>query len=163
MQQLLFPLYFSAFSTGCDVPRNVVLFCCLCVKKRARVGIRKARPAANPAGKKCRSTAFFSVRERAPTGAPKRALQDAFEKHAARLFFLCHFPFQRVLRAEIGEPFYILLLCKVDILLCHGRAARWMLIKILSAVIHHHGRVKIVVSGGCHPNNIIIRKYAKSA
>ena len=61
------------------------------------MGIRKARPAASPAD------------------APKRALQDAFEKHAARLFFLCHFPFQRVLRAEIGEPFYILLLCKVDI------------------------------------------------
>ena len=98
-----------------DVPKCIVLFCCLYVKKRARVGIRKARPAANPAGKKCRSTAFFSARERAPTGAPKRAMQAAFEKHAARLFFLCRFPFQRVHRAEIGEPFYILLLCKVDI------------------------------------------------
>ena len=37
-------------------------------------------------------------------------------------------------------------------------AIRWMLIKILSAVINHHGRVKKVVSGGCHPNNYIIRK-----
>ena len=37
-------------------------------------------------------------------------------------------------------------------------AVRWMLIKILSAVINHHGRVNTVVSGGCHPNNNIIRK-----
>ena len=34
-------------------------------------------------------------------------------------------------------------------------AVRWMLIKILSVVINHHGRVNTVVSGGCHPNNII--------
>ena len=34
-------------------------------------------------------------------------------------------------------------------------AVRWMLIKILSAVINHHGRIITVVSGGCHPNNII--------
>ena len=50
---------------------GVSQFFCIYVKKRARVGIRKARPAARPAGKKCRSTAFFSARERAPTGAPK--------------------------------------------------------------------------------------------
>ena len=37
-------------------------------------------------------------------------------------------------------------------------AVRWMLIKILSAVINHQGRVNKVVSGGCHPNNNIIRK-----
>jgi len=37
-------------------------------------------------------------------------------------------------------------------------AVRWMLIKILSAVINHHGRVKTVVSGGYHLNNNIIRK-----
>lgn len=37
-------------------------------------------------------------------------------------------------------------------------AVRWMLIKILSAVINHHGRVNTVVPGGCHPNNDIIRK-----
>lgn len=37
-------------------------------------------------------------------------------------------------------------------------AIRWMLIKILSAVINHLGRVNTVVSGGCHPNNDIIRK-----
>ena len=37
-------------------------------------------------------------------------------------------------------------------------AVRWILIKILSAVINHHGRVNTVVSGGCHPNNNIIRK-----
>ena len=37
-------------------------------------------------------------------------------------------------------------------------AIRWMLIKILSAVINHQGRVNKVVSGGCHPNNNIIRK-----
>ena len=37
-------------------------------------------------------------------------------------------------------------------------AVRWMLIKILSAVINHHGTVITVVSGGCHPNNNIIRK-----
>ena len=37
-------------------------------------------------------------------------------------------------------------------------AVRWMLIKILSAVINHHGRVNTVVAGGCHPNNNIIRK-----
>ena len=36
-------------------------------------------------------------------------------------------------------------------------AVRWMLIKILSAVINHHGTVITVVSGGCHPNNDIIR------
>ena len=36
-------------------------------------------------------------------------------------------------------------------------AIRWMLIKILSAVINHHGRVITVVSGGFHPNNNIIR------
>lgn len=29
-------------------------------------------------------------------------------------------------------------------------AVRWMLIKILSAVINHHGTVITVVSGGCH-------------
>ena len=34
-------------------------------------------------------------------------------------------------------------------------AVRWMLIKILSAVINHHERVNIVVSGGCYFNNII--------
>ena len=34
-------------------------------------------------------------------------------------------------------------------------AVRWMLIKILSAVINHRGTVITVVSGGCHPNNII--------
>ena len=56
------------------------------------MGIRKARPAANSAGNKCRSTSFFSARERASTDAPKRALQDAFEKHAARLFFFGTFP-----------------------------------------------------------------------
>ena len=37
-------------------------------------------------------------------------------------------------------------------------AVRWMLIKILSVVINHHGRGNTVVSGGCHPNNNIIRK-----
>ena len=37
-------------------------------------------------------------------------------------------------------------------------AVRWMLIKILSAVINHHGTVITVVSGGCHPNNNIICK-----
>ena len=37
-------------------------------------------------------------------------------------------------------------------------AVRWMLIKILSDVINHHGRGNTVVSGGCHPNNNIIRK-----
>ena len=37
-------------------------------------------------------------------------------------------------------------------------AVRWMLIKILSAVINHHGMVTTVVSGGCHSNNNIIRK-----
>jgi len=34
-------------------------------------------------------------------------------------------------------------------------AIRWMLIKILSAVINHHGRVNTVVSGGCHLHNVI--------
>ena len=33
-----------------------------------------------------------------------------------------------------------------------------MLIKILSAVINHQGRVNKVVSGGSHPNNNIVRK-----
>ena len=42
-------------------------------------------------------------------------------------------------------------------------AVRWMLIKILSAVINHHGTVKTVVSGGCHPNNNIIRKSAEKS
>ena len=37
-------------------------------------------------------------------------------------------------------------------------AVRWMLIKILSVVINHHGTVIRVVSGGCHPNSSIIRK-----
>ena len=37
-------------------------------------------------------------------------------------------------------------------------AVQWMLIKILSAVINHHGRVKTVVSGGYLPNSNIIRK-----
>ena len=37
-------------------------------------------------------------------------------------------------------------------------AVRWMLIKILSAVINHLGRVKTVVSGGCLPSSNIIRK-----
>ena len=37
-------------------------------------------------------------------------------------------------------------------------AVRWMLIKILSVVINRHGRVNTVVSGGCHPNNNIIRR-----
>ncbi|MGI5901755.1 MAG: hypothetical protein ACOX7U_04705 [Desulfitobacteriia bacterium] len=37
-------------------------------------------------------------------------------------------------------------------------AVLWMLIKTLSAVINHHGTVITVVSGGCHPNNNIIRK-----
>ena len=37
-------------------------------------------------------------------------------------------------------------------------AVRWILIKILSVVINHHGRGNTVVSGGCHPNNNIIRK-----
>jgi len=40
-------------------------------------------------------------------------------------------------------------------------AVRWMLIKILSAVINHHGTVITVVSGGCHPNNDIIRKIGR--
>ena len=37
-------------------------------------------------------------------------------------------------------------------------AVRWMLIKILSAVINHRGTVITVVSGGCH---LIIILYAK--
>ena len=37
-------------------------------------------------------------------------------------------------------------------------AVRWMLIKILSAVINHRGMVITVVSDGCHPNEIL---YAK--
>ena len=37
-------------------------------------------------------------------------------------------------------------------------AIRWMLIKILSAVINHHGTVIRVVSGGCYPNSTIICK-----
>ena len=37
-------------------------------------------------------------------------------------------------------------------------AVRWMLIKILSAVINHRGMVITVVSDGCHPNDNIIRK-----
>ena len=40
-------------------------------------------------------------------------------------------------------------------------AVRWMLIKILSAVINPHGTVITVVSGGCHPNNDIIRKIGR--
>ena len=40
-------------------------------------------------------------------------------------------------------------------------AVRWMLIKILSVVINRHGRVNTVVSGGCHPNNNIIRRIAR--
>ena len=40
-------------------------------------------------------------------------------------------------------------------------AVRWMLIKILSAVINHLGRVNTVVSGGCYPNNGIIRKTGR--
>ena len=41
-------------------------------------------------------------------------------------------------------------------------AVRWMLIKILSAMINHHRRVNTVVSGGCHPNSSIIILCAKS-
>ena len=37
-------------------------------------------------------------------------------------------------------------------------AVRWMLIIILSVVINNHGRGITVVSGGCHPNNNVIRK-----
>ena len=37
-------------------------------------------------------------------------------------------------------------------------AVRWMLIKILSVVINHHGTVIRVVSGGCYPNSTIICK-----
>ena len=49
--------------------------------------------------------------------------------------------------------------CRLIILIAHIIIAiRWMLIKILSAVINHHGRVITVVSDGCHPNDNIIRK-----
>ena len=41
-------------------------------------------------------------------------------------------------------------------------AVRWMLIKILSVVINHHGRGNTVVLGGCHPNNNIIRNYTQN-
>ena len=45
------------------------------------------------------------------------------------------------------------------ILIAHiALAVRWMLIKILSVVINHHGTVIRVVSGGCYPNNTIICK-----
>ena len=37
-------------------------------------------------------------------------------------------------------------------------AIRWMLIKILSAVINDWGRIKVIVSGGCCLDINIIRK-----
>ena len=37
-------------------------------------------------------------------------------------------------------------------------AIRWMLIKILSAVINDWERIKVIVSGGCYLDIIIIRK-----
>ena len=53
---------------------------------------------------------------------------------------------------DIAPAILIILIAHIII------AVRWMLIKILSVVINHHGRVNTVVSGGCHPNNNIIRK-----
>ena len=41
-----------------DVPRRIVLFCCLCVKKRSQVRIRAARPAAYPFLMGCLMTVF---------------------------------------------------------------------------------------------------------
>ena len=74
---------------NCDILWSVAVFCCLYAKKRARVGIRKARPAANPAGKKCRSTAFFSARERAPTGAPRKSTMNRKEMRTSCFSFCC--------------------------------------------------------------------------
>ena len=37
-------------------------------------------------------------------------------------------------------------------------AIRWMLIKILSAVINDWERIKVIVPGGCYLDRIIIRK-----
>ena len=37
-------------------------------------------------------------------------------------------------------------------------AVRWMLIKILSAVINHRGEYKVIVQGGCYLDVNIIRK-----
>jgi hypothetical protein len=37
-------------------------------------------------------------------------------------------------------------------------AIRWMLIKILSAVINDWERIKVIVPGGCYLDIIIIRK-----
>ena len=53
---------------------------------------------------------------------------------------------------DIAPAILIILIAHIII------AVLWMLIKILSAVINHHGTVITVVSGGCYPNNNIIRK-----
>ena len=37
-------------------------------------------------------------------------------------------------------------------------AVRWILIKILSAVINHRGEYKVIVPGGCYLDVNIIRK-----
>ena len=45
------------------------------------------------------------------------------------------------------------------ILIAHiALAIRWTLIKILSAVINHHGEYKVIVPGGCYLGINIIRK-----
>ena len=76
-------------------------------------------------------------------------------------------PFLRPLSSPgDSKSLYLKQVCLVDIapailiiLITHiVLAVRWMLIKILSAVINHHGTVITVVLGGCHPNNNIIRK-----